>query len=305
MILKREILTFATRMKPNKCKAWIQAARPQTLAASASPVLVACALAYRNDAFQWIPAVWCMAVAVLAQIAANFFNDYFDFKKGADTEQRLGQQRAVASGWITPKTMLIGAFVTLSAASLCGFALLLFSDWWLIFVGLAIALCVLAYTAGPYPLAYHGLGDLAVLLFYGVIPVCFTYYVQAQEFTWTAGWLSIAMGLLSVNILLVNNVRDREQDAQAGKRTTVVMFGRRFGTTLYLINALLAVACSWPVYLYRSRSIWILFIFFLMIVLLTWQDLSRQHGTALNRTLGITARNVLLYAFLLIYVLVL
>lgn len=113
------------------------------------------------------------------------------------------------------------------------------------------------------------------------------------------------MGLLSVNILLVNNVRDREQDAQAGKRTTVVMFGRRFGTTLYLINTLLAVACSWPVYLYRSRNIWFLFIFFLMIAWLTWQELSRQHGTALNRTLAITARNVLLYAFLLIYVLVL
>ena len=144
-----------------------------------------------------------------------------------------------------------------------------------------------------------------MLLFYGVIPVCFTYYVQAQEFVWTAGWLSIAMGLLSVNILLVNNVRDREQDAQAGKRTTVVMFGRRFGTTLYLINALLAVACAWPVYLHRSPSIWFLFIFFLMIEWLTWQDLSRQHGAALNRTLGITARNVLLYAFLLVYVLVL
>ena len=251
-----------------------------------------------------MPAVLCMAVAVLAQIAANFFNDYFDFKKGADTEERLGQQRAVASGWITPKTMLTGAFVTLSAASLCGFALLIYSDWWLIFVGLAIALCVPAYTAGPYPLAYHGLGDLAVLLFYGVIPVCFTYYIQAQEFAWTAGWLSVAMGLLSVNILLVNNVRDREQDAQAGKRTTVVMFGRRFGTTLYLITTLLAVACSWPVYLYRSRNIWFLFIFFLMIAWLAWQELSRQHGTALNRTLAITARNVLLYAFLLIYVLV-
>ena len=113
------------------------------------------------------------------------------------------------------------------------------------------------------------------------------------------------MGLLSVNILLVNNVRDREQDAQAGKRTTVVMFGRRFGTTLYLINTLLAVACSWPVYLYRSRNIWFLFIFFLMIAWLAWQELSRQHGTALNHTLAITARNVLLYAFLLIYVLVL
>ncbi len=291
-------------MKPNKLKAWIWAARPQTLAASVSPVVVACALAYRNGVFRWEPAVLCLLVALLAQIAANLSNDYFDFKKGADTDKRLGQTRAVAAGWIAPETMLRGALIVLGITCLCGCGLLFYGDWWLIFVGIAVALCVPAYTAGPYPLAYRGLGDVCVLIFYGLVPLCFTYYVQAHEFVSTAVWLSISMGLLSVNILLVNNVRDCEEDEQAGKRTTVVMFGRRFGTTLYLINAFLAVACAWPVYLYRSKGTWLLFLFFLIIEWVTWQDLYRLKGVALNRTLELTARNVLCFALLLIVMLV-
>lgn len=291
-------------MKPNKLKAWIWAARPKTLAASVSPVVVACALAYRNGVFRWEPAVLCLLVALLAQIAANLSNDYFDFKKGADTNKRLGQTRAVAAGWITPQAMLRGALVVLAAACFCGCLLLFYGDWWLLLVGLAIALCVLAYTAGPYPLAYHGWGDICVLIFYGVVPLCLTYYVQAQEVVSTAFWLSLSMGLLSINILLVNNVRDREQDAQAGKRTTVVMFGRRFGTIFYLVNAFLAVACAWPVFLYRSKGTWLLFLFFLIIEWVTWQDLSRLRGEALNRTLELTARNVLCFALLLIVLLI-
>ena len=139
-----------------------------------------------------------------------------------------------------------------------------------------------------------------MLLFYGVIPVCLTYYVQAGTVTSAAAWLSVALGLLSVNILLVNNVRDQEQDAAAGKHTTVVRFGRRFGTTLYLVCALLAVACSWPVYLYRGAYTWLLFLIFLVFELLTWQDLRRLHGSDLNRVLGLTARNIWIYTLLLV-----
>ncbi len=117
-------------------------------------------------------------------------------------------------------------------------------------------------------------------------------------------WLSIALGFLSVNILLVNNVRDQEQDAAAGKRTTVVRFGRRFGTTLYLVCALLAVVCSWPIYLYRSTYTWLLFLIFLTFELITWQDLRRLRGSDLNRVLGLTARNVWIYTLLLISLLV-
>ncbi|MDR2915208.1 MAG: 1,4-dihydroxy-2-naphthoate polyprenyltransferase [Tannerella sp.] len=287
-------------MSINKFKAWMAAARPKTLAASVSPVLVACALAYRNGVFRLVPAILCLLVALLAQIASNFANDYFDFKKGADNENRLGQARAVASGWIRPKSMLIATLVVLATACLCGCGLLYYGGWWLIFVGIAIAVCVLAYSAGPYPLAYNGLGDICVMLFYGVIPLCFTYYVQAHAFTLNAFLLSVAMGFLSMNILIVNNYRDYEQDAAAGKRTTIVIFGRRFGQIFYLINALLAIIFAYPAYLYRDRSVWFMFLFFLMLELFTWQDLRRLSGSELNRILEQTSRNVLLFALLLV-----
>jgi 1,4-dihydroxy-2-naphthoate octaprenyltransferase len=287
----------------NKNKAWIAAARPKTLTASISPVLVACALAYRVGAFKWIPAVLCLLVALLAQIASNFANDYFDFKKGADTSERLGQPRAVASGWIKPPNMLIATLITLAFACLCGCGLLFYSDWQLIFVGIAIATSVLAYSSGPYPLAYNGLGDVCVLLFYGILPLCFTYYIQVNEFTLTSLLLSFAMGFLSMNILIVNNYRDYEQDKAAGKRTSIVIFGKKFGRILYLVNAILAVILAFPAYLYRSKGTWFLFIFFLLLELFTWQDLRRLHGSQLNRTLEMTARNLFIFALLLVSVL--
>lgn len=288
---------------PGKFKSWIAAARPKTLAASVSPVLVACALAYRNGAFKLVPALLCLFVALFAQIAANLANDYFDYKKGADDENRLGQARAVASGWIAPKAMLKAALIVLALACLCGCGLLFLSQWWLVFVGLGVAVCVLAYTAGPFPLAYNGLGDVCVVLFYGIVPLCFTYFVQTGKFTLTAFWLSLSMGVLSDNILIVNNYRDYANDAAVGKRTTIVMFGRKFGRMAYLVNALLAVAFAFPVYLYRGKNTWFLFFFFLMLELFTWQDLGRFDGSELNRTLEMTSRNVLLFALLLISVL--
>lgn len=287
-------------MSVSRSKAWVAAVRPKTLAASISPVLVGCALAYRNGVFQWVPAILCLLVAVLAQVAANFANDYYDFKKGADKGDRLGQARAVASGWIKPATMLKAAWVVLAVACACGCGLLFYGGWWLIFPGLLVAVCVLAYSAGPYPFAYKGWGDVCVLLFYGIIPLCLTYYVQAHEFTVTAFLLSLSMGLLSVNILVVNNYRDYEQDAAVGKRTTVVKFGRTFGKYFYLANVFFAIIFAYPVYLYRDKGVWFLFLFFLMLALFTWQDLTRLHGSELNRTLEQTARNVLLYALLLI-----
>ncbi|MDR0844989.1 MAG: 1,4-dihydroxy-2-naphthoate octaprenyltransferase [Tannerella sp.] len=286
-------------MEVKKVKAWALAARPKTLAASVSPVLIGCALAYRNGSFLAIPAVLCLLVALLAQIAANLSNDYFDFKKGADKAGRLGQKRAVASGWIAPRTMLYAALGTLALACLCGCGLLFYGGWELIFVGLLIAVCVLAYTAGPYPLAYHGWGDVCVWLFYGVIPVCFTYYVQAHAFSGTAFLLSSAIGIVSVNILVVNNYRDYEQDKAAHKRTTVVLFGRSFGRIFYLVNIALSLVMAYPVYWYRSWNTKLLFIFFVIIQLFTWQDMCRAQGSELNSVLERTARNVFLYALLI------
>ena len=279
-------------------KAWLEAARPRTLPASLSPVLLGCALAYRDGVFQWIPALLCVGVALLAQIASNFANDYFDFKKGADGADRLGPERAVAQGWITPKAMLIGTFVTLVFSCLMGCGLLFYGGWWLIGVGLAIALCVLAYSAGPFPLAYNGLGDVCVVLFYGVVPVCFTYYVQALSFSLLAFLLSLAVGFLSANILIVNNYRDYAQDRAAGKRTTIVLFGRRFGRVAYLVNGLIALLLVFPLLLAAPLWLTALFGLFFVLFVATWQEMRRREGRALNATLGHTARNVFLFSLL-------
>lgn len=279
-------------------KAWLEAARPRTLPASLSPVLLGCALAYRDGVFQWIPALLCVGVALLAQIASNFANDYFDFKKGADGANRLGPERAVAQGWITPKAMLIGTFVTLGFSCLMGCGLLFYGGWWLIGVGLAIALCVLAYSAGPFPLAYNGLGDVCVVLFYGVVPVCFTYYVQALSFSLLAFLLSLAVGFLSANILIVNNYRDYAQDRAAGKRTSIVLFGRRFGRVAYLVNGLIALLLVFPLLLAAPLWLTALFGLFFVLFVATWQEMRKREGRSLNATLGHTARNVFLFSLL-------
>ena len=214
-------------------------------------------------------------------------------------QQFLGPERAVAQGWISPKAMLKGTFLMLGLACLCGCGLLFFAGWELIPVGLAIALCVLAYSAGPFPLAYRGLGDVCVLLFYGVIPVCFTYYVQALTFTWLTLILSIAVGLLSVNILIVNNYRDYRQDKAAGKYTTIVLFGRRFGRLAYLMNGCIALLLICPLLIQVELWMQSLFALYFALFIATWQKMRRTEGRALNRVLGQTARNVFLFALLM------
>lgn len=285
--------------KKSLAGAWVEAARPKTLPASASPVLLGCALAYYDGAFDVVPALLCFLVALFAQVASNFANDYFDFKKGADGEGRLGPERAVAQGWITPKAMLAGTFVALGLACLFGLLLVCFADWRLIGVGIAVAIGVLAYSAGPFPLAYNGLGDVCVLLFYGVIPVCFTYYIQTLSFSLLSFLLSVALGLLSVNILVVNNYRDYGQDKVARKRTTVVLFGRRFGRVFYVLNECLAFLLVLPLIL--NAPWWILFLFGILFALCfyTTRELFTLEGRALNGTLGRTARNVFLFALVL------
>lgn len=283
----------------NRLQAWFEAARPKTLPASVSPVLLGCALAYYDGYLTVSIVILCFLVAIFAQIASNFANDYFDYKKGADNEDRLGPERAVAQGWITPKAMLAGTFITLGLACLSGLVLVCLTDWRLIFVGIAIALCVLAYSAGPFPLAYNGLGDICVLLFYGVIPVCFTYYVQTMSFSLLTLLLSIAVGLLSVNILVVNNYRDYAQDKAAGKRTTIVLLGKRFGRFFYVANNILAFILICPLLI--EASWWILFAFGIVfgLMFMTSKEIFTREGKDLNITLAHTARNVFLFALIL------
>ena len=293
-------------MEKKSCRVWLEAARPKTLPASISPVIVGCSVAYRDGVFQWIPALLCLLVALFAQIASNFANDYYDFKKGADGEDRLGPERAVAQGWVSPDSMLKATWIMLALACLSGCMLLFFAGWEIIPVGILIAICVLAYSAGPFPLAYNGLGDVCVVLFYGIVPVCFTYYVQSGCFTWLLFLLSLSVGLLSANILIVNNYRDYRQDKANHKRTTIVLFGRRFGRIAYLLNGLLALLIILPLLIQAEIWMQALFALFFALFISTWHEMGHNEGKKLNATLAHTARNVLIFSlctslFLLFY----
>lgn len=280
-------------------KDWISAARPRTLPASASPVIAASAYAFYAGTFRWAPAVLCLLFALLAQVASNMANDYFDYVKGSDKAGRVGPRRAVASGDITPRAMLMGTFWVLGVACAVGLGLVFFAGWRLIPIGVIIAVFALAYTAGPYPLAYHGLGDVTVFLFFGLVAVNMTYYVQALQFDADVFLLSIAMGLLSINILLVNNYRDMEEDAAANKRTTVVLFGRRFALWWYFVNGVVAVLLLFPC-LADFGIVYILLpaIVYLFLHIKTGLAIKQRVGEALNPLLGATARNLLVFTIL-------
>lgn len=283
----------------NSFKAWLLAARPKTLAAGSVPVLVASALAASMGKFQLVPAILCLIFALLAQVASNFANDYFDFVKKTDNEDRLGPARAVASGWIDPHQMLIGLAVTITVACLFGLGLIYYGGWAMVLVGVVSVISLLAYTAGPWPLAYHGLGDLFVLVFFGFVAVVFSYYVQAGSFHSYAFVTGAMVGLQAVNILVLNNYRDRDTDKASGKKTTIVLLGEPFGRWFYLANGLAACLIGlllWPVSLWAA----LLPLLYLWPHYTTWRKLvAIRQGRALNSLLWETSRNLLLLGLLI------
>lgn len=292
-------------MKPETRKAWIEATRPRTLPASAAPVVAATAYAWYDGVLVWGAALLCLLFALLAQIASNMANDYFDYKKGGDSPDRVGPQRAVVSGLISPRAMLIATLVVLLAACCVGLGLVAFGGWQLIPVGALIALFAMAYSAGPFPLSRYGLGDVAVFIFFGLIAVNFTYYVQAGAFTMPVFLASVAQGLLAINILLVNNYRDMEEDAAANKRTTVVLFGRRFASIWYLVNGVVAVCCMY--HIWKALPIWpalLLSMIYLIMHFNTHRALTQLRGKALNPLLGRTALNLLVFTILIVVAMV-
>ncbi len=235
---------------PLALSVWIGASRPRTLPAAVAPVLAASALAWRDGDFVAPAALACLAFALLVQIGTNFANDYYDFVKGADTVERVGPRRAVASGWVAPEKMkraMIGVFV---AAFVVGLTLLGYGGWPLLVIGVASIVCGVAYTGGPYPLGYNGLGDVFVFVFFGLVAVGATYFVQTGVVTPEAWIIGAGVGALAANILVVNNYRDVETDARAGKRTLVVRFGKKFaraqfvGGHMVALSALVAVGAG-------------------------------------------------------------
>lgn len=286
-------------------KIWIEAARLRTLPVSIAGVIAAVGVAKWEHRFMWLPSLICLIFAILAQITSNFANEYYDFKRGTDKKGRVGPRRGVTEGDISPKTLRNVTFATLFLACTIGCCLIPFGGWWLIPVGITIAIFALAYSTGPYPLSYHGLGDIAVLVFFGLVPVNFTYYVQAGGWSPFALLVSIAIGLMGVNVLLVNNYRDMDDDKEAGKHTTVVIFGRKVAGTFYLVSGGIAVSFLAPIWVLLPK--WALFIpiLYMIMHINTWRMLISCQGSALNPLLGKTGRNMLVFSALLTIVMAL
>ncbi len=283
-------------------RCWIEAMRLRTLPVSVAGVIAGTACAIMIGSFSAVPAVVCMLFAVLAQISSNFGNEYYDFENGVDRKGREGFRRGVTEGEISPKAMKSATFVTLSAAAVVGCMMTLFGPWWLLLVCALVVVAALAYSAGPYPLSHHGLGDVAVVLFFGIVPVTVTCYLQtgSWECLGIALPASVATGLLAANVLVVNNYRDMEDDAAVGKRTTVVLFGRKVMGVVYLLSGFVAMAIMYPVWV--RLPLWAMAVPCIYIVLhvATWLAIVRSKGAALNPLLGRTAVNLFLFALMFI-----
>jgi 1,4-dihydroxy-2-naphthoate octaprenyltransferase len=235
---------------------WLEATRPRTLPAAVVPVLVGTALAWRAGEAKSGAAAACLGFALLVQIGTNFANDYYDFVKGADTAERVGPRRAVASGLIQPATMRVAMIAVFAAAFVLGLTLLAYGGWPLLVIGVASIACGVAYTGGPYPLAYHGLGDVFVFLFFGLVATATTAFVQTREVTAAALVAGAAVGALATNILVANNYRDVETDARAGKRTLLVLWGRGYGRTQFAFAHAVAVTAPLVLVLLGESAGW-------------------------------------------------
>ena len=279
---------------------WIEAMRLRTLPVSIAGVIAGTGCAIMADSFKAIPALLCLSFAILAQIAANFGNEYYDFKNGIDKKGRAGFRRGVTEGEISPKAMKAATFMTLGLAAAVGCAMLLYGPWWLIIAGILIMCFALAYSTGPYPLSHHGLGDIAVIIFFGIVPVVLTCYLQTSS--WNSIGLvagtSLTIGLLAANVLVVNNYRDMEDDVAVGKRTTVVIFGRRVMSSAYLLSGFIGMAIMIPVWLMLPAWALATPLIYLALHIKTWYQLKQSTGSAINPILGRTAINLLIFALL-------
>lgn len=305
-----------TTVKTNSIKAWILAARPKTLSGAAVPVIVGLALAFSdiltdgNYPLTWsyngIPAILCLLFAFLMQIDANFINDFFDCLKGTDREDRLGPKRACAEGWITMEAMKHGIAATTVASCAVGLPLILFGGLHMVWIGLACVFFAFLYTT---KLSYLGLGDLLVLVFFGIVPVGATYFVQlyprtftteAYAITWPAILAGFIVGMVTDNLLIVNNFRDREQDKISGKNTLIVRMGATWGQRLYLAIGILAVLLCIPFVFCNHWLAALLPVLYLIPHFMTWRKMVLiWEGRELNAVLGATARNILIFGILL------
>lgn len=287
------------KQNPSNWNTWLMAIRPRTLPAAAAGVIMGTALAWRDGYVRWDVFIVCLLVALLLQIGSNLANDVFDFERGTDTAERMGPTRVTQAGLLTPSQVKYGMAVVFGMAAVLGLYLAWVGGWVIIVIGMAAILSAIAYTGGPFPLGYYGLGDVFVFLFFGVAAVAGTYYIHAGVVSPAAWWMTIPPGSIITAILVVNNLRDLENDRKAGKHTLAVRFGERGTKDEYLL-------CMVAAYLVLIPAAW-----FNMVPwtsLLAWLSLPlavkstrvvlTQKGRPLNTALAGTGQTALLFSVL-------
>jgi 1,4-dihydroxy-2-naphthoate octaprenyltransferase len=283
----------------NFFSAWFIAIRPKTLPAAAAPVIVGSALAFENNSFGGIVAVVCLLCAIFLQIGSNLANDVFDFEKGADAGERLGPTRVTQAGILTPRQVKTGMWIVFGITAIMGLFLIMIGGWPVFIIGIAAIISAIAYTGGPYPLGYHGLGDLFVFIFFGLAATAGTYYLHTGLVSAAALWMAAAMGSLTVSILVVNNLRDIESDRKVKKLTLAVRYGAKNAKLEYIV--LVISAYGVPLFLMIAGDL-------PPLGMLTWLSLpltikwiyfvTRKSGRELNKALAGTGAVELLYALL-------
>lgn len=276
-----------------KLKAWIEAVRLRTIPVSVAGVLAAWACNITDRSFSAVPAVLCLLFAILCQVASNFANEYYDYKAGRDRKGRVGPRRGVTEGDISPRSMVAAVYATLGVAAAVGLAIAFYGGWWLIAAGIIIGLGALAYSTGPYPLSVHALGEVTVFFFFGIIPVCLTYYVQAHAISTDVLLVASSIGLMGANVLIVNNYRDIEDDLAVGKRTLPSILGRRGSMILYAANAVVAAALLFPAWNQVGHRSWMVLGVYAIASIGSARKMYEEQGAALNPWLGRTAKLML------------
>ena len=282
---------YEEKFSPSKLQCWVLASRPKTLPAALVPVIVGSALAVNENKFIFIYSFIALICSLLIQIGTNFVNDLYDFMKGADNEKRKGPIRVLASGLITKKEMEIGSFIIFFTAFLLGLILVMKAGMLILLIGLLSILAGIAYTAGPFPLAYNGLGDIFVFMFFGIIGTMGTYYIQVEKLSMVSFLTSIPVGALITNILVVNNYRDIEEDEAAGKKTLAVIFGKNFARYQYIFLLIVSFLVPAFLFVFYKFNFWILLpLLTLPIAFKLISMLFRLEGLQLNKTLELTAK---------------
>ncbi len=288
-----------TESKIPKYQAWLLASRPKTLPAAAAPVIVGSAVAFAENGFRFWPALAALLGSLLLQIGANLANDVFDFEKGTDSHDRLGPMRVTQAGLISPKEVKIGMWITFALAAVCGTYMTLVSGWLILLIGALAIIAAIAYTGGPFPYGYKGLGELFVFLFFGIAAVCGTYYAQTNTVSLLAILSSAPVGLLIVGILVVNNVRDYESDKDANKQTLAVKFGLKWAQQEFVTVVILAYAIVVLLYTSKLATPWVLLSWFSIPMVFTISSsVLNQRGKILNKTLAATGKLTLIFSLL-------